>query len=257
MMVLMYAGNNLWKRKTKAICIMRLLTEMISINRIVLTCVAVSSIYTPVFASPVLHVSRTNVDLGEVYAHAKQRVKFEFKNSGDKLLTLEEATSGCVECVTVDFPKQGIAPGKSAVITVGVEPTGNFRNTISLRTNDPKYTMVDLTVSGKAKDAVKLQPSFLYFGLIPTSGEWHGTAYVVPQGKNKFTVRAKGGSNTVSAKVGKPNAEGGFPILVTVKPNGYEGRISQHIELTLSLPGRPVIDLLVLGESHNSTNRPK
>ena len=104
MMVLMYAGNNWWKRKTKAICIMRLLTEMISINRIVLTCVAVSSIYTPVFASPVLHVSRTNVDLGEVYAHAKQRVKFEFKNSGDKLLTLEEATSGCVECVTVDFP---------------------------------------------------------------------------------------------------------------------------------------------------------
>lgn len=207
-------------------------------------------------AAPSVQVSSTSVDLGKVYAQTKQKASFVFKNTGDQPLKLEQVTSGCAACITVDLPKQDIRPGGKATVSVGLEPTADFRNTVVIKTNDPKQSTVSLVVSGKASAAAKLQPSFLYFGAMSPTEEWTGTAYVVPASGQKFSVRLNDGGNTVSAKVGKRNAEGSFPILVTVKPNGTEGRISEHIEVHLGLPGKPVMDLLVLGESRVGAKRP-
>lgn len=230
---------------------------MLQANRSLLVTGLMFGLNSLLFAAPSVQVPRTSVDLGMVYAHTKQRANFVFKNTGDRPLKLEQVTSGCVACITVDLPEQDIRPGGKATVSVGIEPTSDFRNTVTIRTNDPKQPIVNLVVSGKAPAAAKLQPSFLYFGAMSPTEEWSGTTYVVPAVNHKFSVSVKSASKVVTAKIGKKNAKGSFPVLVVVKPNGTEGRISEHIEVMLDLPGKPVMDLLVLGESRVGANRPQ
>ncbi len=102
---------------------------VIMANRLFLATGLVFGMNSFLSAAPSVQVTTTSVDLGKFYAQTKQKASLVFKNTGDQPLKLEQVTSGCAACITVVLPKQDIRPGGKATVSVGIEPTDDFRNT--------------------------------------------------------------------------------------------------------------------------------
>ncbi|MGE4586426.1 MAG: DUF1573 domain-containing protein [Mangrovibacterium sp.] len=93
-------------------------------------------------------------NFGELQAGEIVSCSFLLKNAGSTPLSILEAESDC-GCITVDFPRQDIAPGDSAWVDVYFNSsgeTGKVLREISLKTNGgkvPKKLMVAATVNNE------------------------------------------------------------------------------------------------------------
>jgi len=75
-------------------------------------------------------------DFGTLKQDAPCQVDFKFTNTGKAPLILAEAKPSC-GCTTPEFPKDPIAPGKSAKITVKYDShrVGAFDKTVTVKSN--------------------------------------------------------------------------------------------------------------------------
>ncbi|MBX7182540.1 MAG: DUF1573 domain-containing protein [Bacteroidia bacterium] len=75
-------------------------------------------------------------DFGTLKQDAPCQVDFKFTNTGKAPLILAEAKPSC-GCTTPEFPKEPIAPGKSAKITVKYDShrVGPFDKTVTVKSN--------------------------------------------------------------------------------------------------------------------------
>jgi len=89
--------------------------------------------------------TETKKDLGKVKKGDLVSAEYEFKNEGDQPLIISDYKVECT-CTSVDFPKQPIAPGQTAKLTVKfdtksaydrqdrkVEIISNAKNSASVR----------------------------------------------------------------------------------------------------------------------------
>ncbi len=101
------------------------------------------------WAQPKLNIANDLKNIGEVIFQQPRRVTFELTNTGTAPLQLQRVGSSC-GCTTVEWPKEGIAPGESATLTATFDAKmlGSFHKEIELWTNadaDPVY----LTIQGR------------------------------------------------------------------------------------------------------------
>lgn len=84
-----------------------------------------------------IEISESNVDLGNIKFGGKALATVQIKNTGDKPLIISEAKATC-GCTVPKWPKDPIAPGKSAPMTVEYTTTskaGAFNKTVTLSSN--------------------------------------------------------------------------------------------------------------------------
>src|SRR5690606_8621733 len=82
-------------------------------------------------------LSESTVDLGNVKLGGKAIATIQVKNTGDKPLIISEAKASC-GCTVPQWPKEPIAPGKSASMTIEYTTTskaGAFNKTVTINSN--------------------------------------------------------------------------------------------------------------------------
>lgn len=88
-------------------------------------------------------------DFGTLKQDAPCSVEFKLTNTGKAPLILAEAKPSC-GCTTPEFPKEPIAPGKSASITVKYDShrVGFFDKTVTVTSNAVSTPEVTLKIKG-------------------------------------------------------------------------------------------------------------
>lgn len=84
-----------------------------------------------------IEISESNVDLGNIKYGGKAVTTVQIKNTGDKPLIISEAKATC-GCTVPKWPKDPIAPGQSAPMTVEYTTTkkaGAFNKTVTISSN--------------------------------------------------------------------------------------------------------------------------
>jgi len=84
-----------------------------------------------------IELSESNVDLGNVKFGGKAITTVQIKNTGDKPLIISDAKASC-GCTVPTWPKEPIAPGKTADMTVEYKTTskaGAFNKTVTISSN--------------------------------------------------------------------------------------------------------------------------
>lgn len=84
-----------------------------------------------------IELSESNVDLGNIQFNGKAVTTVQVKNTGDKPLIISDAKASC-GCTVPTWPKDPIAPGKSAPMTVEYTTTsraGAFNKTVTVNSN--------------------------------------------------------------------------------------------------------------------------
>lgn len=84
-----------------------------------------------------IELSESTVDLGSVALNGKAVTTISIKNTGDKPLIISDARASC-GCTVPSWPREPIAPGKSANMTVEYTTTakpGAFNKTVTINSN--------------------------------------------------------------------------------------------------------------------------
>lgn len=84
-----------------------------------------------------IELSESTVDLGNIALGGKAITTVSIKNTGDKPLIISDAKASC-GCTVPSWPKEPIAPGKSANMTVEYTTTskaGAFNKTVTINSN--------------------------------------------------------------------------------------------------------------------------
>ncbi len=104
-------------------------------------------------AAPVVKFKTTRFDFGSINQREKAEVSFEFKNEGKSDLILRKIRASC-GCTTVTPSNTTINPGETgtidAVFDAGARK-GKQHKVVTVITNDPKNSQVNLIVSGEVK----------------------------------------------------------------------------------------------------------
>lgn len=107
--------------------------------------------------APAATFEATNFDFGKINQREKASIQFKFKNTGKSDLIIRKIRSTC-GCTTVAPPNTVIKPGEEskieAVFDAGVRK-GKQHKVITVVTNDPKHSQINLVVSGEVNDPGK------------------------------------------------------------------------------------------------------
>ena len=102
---------------------------------------------------PIMEFTATEVDYGTIEQHSDPYRFFNFTNTGNEPLVIQNAKGSC-GCTVPTYPKEPILPGESAEIKVRYDTKriGNFTKTVTLTTNEatPKHV---LRIKGKVEAA--------------------------------------------------------------------------------------------------------
>ena len=88
-------------------------------------------------------------EYGEVIYDGDGICYFEFKNTGNAPLIISDATGSC-GCTVPSYPKEPIAPGQSATITVkyNTKKPGAINRTVTITSNAVNESIAVLRVKG-------------------------------------------------------------------------------------------------------------
>ncbi|MBD5243581.1 MAG: DUF1573 domain-containing protein [Paramuribaculum sp.] len=116
-------------------------------SRIISLLILIVSFVAPVSTSaaksqPAIEMASTYHDFGTIKASGGPvTARYELTNTGSSPLVIINVTNGGCGCTTPEYPKQPVAPGKSATITITFDPTGRrgeFNREVKVKTNAGK-----------------------------------------------------------------------------------------------------------------------
>lgn len=84
-----------------------------------------------------IELSESNIDMGKINYAGKAVATIQVKNTGDKPLIISSANPSC-GCTVPSYPKEPIAPGNSAPMTIEYTTTtkpGAFSKTVTINSN--------------------------------------------------------------------------------------------------------------------------
>ncbi|MCC6483742.1 MAG: DUF1573 domain-containing protein [Armatimonadetes bacterium] len=199
-------------------------------------------------AAPKIAFSNTKYDWGKEPQGAKVNLVWDFKNTGDQTLTINNVRTSC-GCTNAQASTKTIAPGKSAKITAVFNSAGyrgKVMKSITVETNDPQNGTVSLTAAGLIQPPLDVFPQRVNFGTLKPGKTFQQTIIVKSSNPAKIWVTsAETQANFIT--LGKPvkhgSEKGAWEIKVTVKNNGTNsGRVYESILIRSNeANGAPVV----------------
>jgi len=105
------------------------------------------------FGEATIKFKETTVNFGDREAGDIVDLKFEFENTGDSVLNIENISTSC-GCTTTALDKKEYKPGEKGIIPVKFHTqgyTGNVVKTITVKTNDESNIFSRLEITGNLK----------------------------------------------------------------------------------------------------------
>ena len=218
-------------------------------------------------SAPRVVIEQEAHDFGGIDVGVTGRHAFVFSNTGDGPLALERgrSTCGCCTCAcAVRLPERAIAPGESAEVTLEWTSklyVGPFRQTATIRTNDPDRPEVTLRVAGRFKGPVGVVPSMLRLSRVaegrPASAEVRVYNYldepleiVGYECADPLTAEHFGVTwERIPAEQARKEtqARGGYLLRITIRPGMPRGAFRQRIVLKTNVESVPTVELPVEG----------
>ncbi len=130
-----------------------------------------------------------NLTPGEAGKHT-----FKIRNTGTAPLSLVKIGSSC-KCVLTKLAKEGIAPGETTEVElqwVAKHSDESFRQTVTLKTNDPDHGIVELAIIGRVAAFVAISPGTLVFPTIETGESVTGLLRISSGQWKEFAVEVTG-----------------------------------------------------------------
>jgi len=128
-------------------------------SRVILLLLAILSLTVmPALAKPQIAFEKTEVEFTDIEEGSQQVAKFNFQNTGDMNLVIDEVNPSC-GCTVAQFDK-AVKPGEYGVVTLNLDTegiVGYFRKTATVVTNDPDQPFVTLIMVGETLSAVKVE----------------------------------------------------------------------------------------------------
>ncbi|MBO7577664.1 MAG: DUF1573 domain-containing protein [Prevotella sp.] len=91
------------------------------------------------------------IDVGTIYSPWKTTVVYEFRNTGDEPLVVQNITTDC-GCTVAEYTRKPIKPGKKGIVTVTYDgqytEAGYFHKTITVVTNSWRKAVERLYLEG-------------------------------------------------------------------------------------------------------------
>jgi hypothetical protein len=204
-------------------------------------------------ASAIVEVDSDRFDFGEMDTAKEGSHDFVFTNKGTLPLTLTQGESSC-RCTVGEISEASLPPGESTTVRIKWKSKnigGAFKQSVTIKTDDPKRREVVLSITGTFSEVVRVDPAELDFGHLvgsePVTREVHilcnlpnrpleiaGFEFVKEDLAEFFDVKTR--PMTVDELVEQSHFGSGVLVTVTAKPGLPQGRFLQRILLRTNLP---------------------
>jgi hypothetical protein len=213
-------------------------------------------------SAPRVEVDSTSYQFGTMQRGTTMSHEFMFHNVGAAPLTLEVLSTSC-KCTIGDVTGEPIAPGTSVGVKLewhALVAPGPFRQTARIKTNDPRESLVTLTVEGDVTEASGVWPPDFVFDKVGAGKEASAEVYVMALTQDNLEVNDPTLSNPSTRELfdiqiesvepeslPNPKAKGGVRIRLTAKPGLPLGHFDQYLSLTTDIPDATRLDIPVIG----------
>jgi hypothetical protein len=203
-------------------------------------------------------------DFGRMERDSTRSHTFEIRNDGDAPLKLVERSTSC-KCTTSLLDDGLVLPGTTATVTLewkAITEGGDFRQTATIETNDPRRQFLTLTIHGKVTQSHKVAPEELAFTRVQASDGAHQDLYIYSYGQPDLAISEHefleaATTNYFGLEISpmpeellkkEDGAKAGQVARVILKPGLPLGPLHQTIRLRLNLPDEPVVEIPIVGE---------
>lgn len=203
----------------------------------------------PLFATPELYIREVNFDFGEKKSGKVVQHEFLLENRGDENLKISDIKTSC-GCTTSGTRTMLLKPGEMKPLAVKMDlkgRSGQQRQSLTLRTNDPNNRISVLTISGQAIPDILVEPRTLNLQeqelgkvhqgelrLTSSTGEPFEIVRVTAKREN-LEVEIEQAADGLSAK-----------IQVTSKPQEGQGHFTDVLEIETTNPNVKQVRVLVM-----------
>lgn len=143
----------------------RLITGLVVVFGILLGCF-IAYFHANFSERPVIQVSETKMNFGEIAVGTKKERSVTIRNVGQGNLIIQNVKSGC-GCVHISLSQNVIAPNESAQLSIAMDATEYGQRTdVYIFYNDPTNRVAVLSVSAEAAMRTIVEPSIIDFGQI-------------------------------------------------------------------------------------------
>ncbi len=214
-------------------------------------------------ALPRVEVDAINYDFGTMQRGATKSHEFIFTNTGEGLLQLTVGATSC-KCTVGEVDDTSLAPGESTPVKlewVAKTGVGDFSQTATIRTNDPRNSMLTLTVSGVVTDTTGLDPQEFLLGKITTNESRTAEVYLAAYGDIPLEATATMADRTQRPELFELEVEpvkdlsivplkaatSAVILRLTTKPGLPLGMVTEWVEVKTNLPEADIVRVPVIG----------
>ncbi|HVA49170.1 MAG TPA: DUF1573 domain-containing protein [Pirellulales bacterium] len=214
-------------------------------------------------AKPLAVAEETEYDFGNLRNKTMDnRHTFQIRNDGAAPLKLTGSRVSCDKCTFVDFPQTVIQPGQTGEVVVrwNVDTfEDHFRQSATIKTDDPDHEEIRLVISGKVVRPLQAEPANLVLSNVQVGKEAQGKVrlrayfsdHLEVVGHTLTEAATAQYFDVASAPVHKdelsPGVESAVDVTVTVKPGLPVGSFSQTLEIETSLADEPKLSIPLSG----------
>jgi predicted double-glycine peptidase len=121
------------------------------------------------------------IDAGDVgREQASTRHDFSVENTGRGDLVIKSVSVDC-DCIVAHFPKEPIPPSGKATISVDHDVKGGrgpFLKTVVVQSNDPRFPVIPLHITGYVTQKLVVEPESLSLGRVAPNGTAYAQVFI-------------------------------------------------------------------------------
>jgi hypothetical protein len=216
-------------------------------------------------APGIVVVGGEEFNFGVMERNAVRRHTFVIRNTGQGVLRLTQGGTSCSACTISELSRSEVPPGESAEVTVEWSPksfTPTYRQTATIRTNDPSRPVVLLAIVGRVTQTVRLMPDDIALGNISASTRHTLVVRLFGYRDDSLALASHEWLNAQAAEYFELRAEplsadelkheeganSGLLLTIEIKPGLPVGAIRQRIRLVTSLDDVEPLELSLAGK---------
>lgn len=205
------------------------------------------------FATPRLVLPKVTYDFKSVQEGEVVKAAFNLKNQGSSALLIKKIFPAC-GCTVAEMTSKEIAPGKTGTLKVNFDTSGFHGQkikTVRLFTNDPKRSTVVLSIQGKVKRDIEIEPSRLYFGAtVKGSNKTVSANITTSKGVSILGIIPRSDDINVVEK----NIPGGIRITAKLSDDVPVGILRNRIVVKTNSKHNPVLNIPVFARVEGDLN---
>jgi hypothetical protein len=197
-----------------------------------------------------IELAESSFDAGRIAQGTRVDHIFALRNAGGHNLRITRVRTSCDCTATIDT-QSAIPPGATAEIAASCDTTGAFGDitrTISVFTNDPTKTSIQLRLNATVDFDVAAKPRQLYVGRV-RAGDTVKVQGRIVLGSGVQIARIDSGGPIVTANL--VEVTGGVPgerrFQVRIAENAPAGEFTNELIVRTTSPKTPVLTVPVIG----------